>query len=457
MSYISAPLRLSNIAPPSDYEAPSNVDYTPTRVYPYVLTWILLLPLLYLGVYGQFSFLSNSNSALMTENGDLLQTQQAIRPQVVLYYALMAAFILAGHQEIWRVVVRNKLLLLAPLLATLSATWSASPAMTLRGAFELILTTLFAFYLSERFTTEHLMKLLMFSGTVAAIVSVLLVLFAPQYGIYHRDASGAWQGIFNHKNALGIGMAFLLTPVFFTKERLSSKIGYGALLLFLIGMSQSRGAWFETAGVLAFIAWLSIFRRLRSLESRLLTVATVTATIAIVVLGVLYLEPLMGFIGKDPTLTGRTGIYSAVLESIFKHPVLGYGFNAFWHGVNPESLIIALRIQWPTIGYAENGLLELWLDLGTVGLCLVLLPFGRGIRQSVRLIRSRYYSPRVGWFSVIIFLELITNIEGGVAMAPDHLEWTLTLIAFIGLANEMRGRDEQGSALQGYWSERVGG
>ncbi len=145
----------------------------------------------------------------------------------------------------------------------------------------------------------------------------------------------------------------------------------------------------------------------------------------------------MRFIGKDPTLTGRTDIYLAVLESIFKHPLLGYGFGAFWVATNPEPFLIGLRIHWMTIGYAENGLLELWLELGTVGLGLVLIMFGKAISQSVRLIRSRYYNPRIGWFTSIIFLELISNIEAGQVMVPGTINWVLTLIAFIGLAKEM--------------------
>jgi len=73
---------------------------TSTPIYQQVLAWVLLLPLLYLAAYGQFSFTNQSNSALMTENGDLLQTSQGIRPHVVLYYAFMAAFIVTGYREI---------------------------------------------------------------------------------------------------------------------------------------------------------------------------------------------------------------------------------------------------------------------------------------------------------------------------------------------------------------------
>jgi hypothetical protein len=157
-----------------------------TPVYQQVLTWVLLIPLLYLVVDGQFSITNSYNSALMTENGYLLRTAQGIRPQVVLYYLLMAAFIVSGYREIWRVILTNKVLLLAPLFAALSATWSESPLMTCRVSFELMMTTLFAFFLSERFSTERLMKLLMFVGTVAGLLSVILAIFLPNYGIYHR-------------------------------------------------------------------------------------------------------------------------------------------------------------------------------------------------------------------------------------------------------------------------------
>jgi len=297
-------------------------------------------------------------------------------------------------------------------------------------------TTAFAFYLSDRFSTEQLMRLLMFVGTVGAILSTILALVLPAYGIYHRGGGSEWQGICSHKNALGVGMAFLLTPVFFSYQRPLLKVGYSALLLFLIGMSQSRGSWFVTAGVILFTAWVPLFRRLKSKESLLLIVATTSAAIAMVVLGLLYLDPLMRFIGKDSTLTGRTDIYLAVLESIFKHPLLGYGFGAFWVATNPEPFLIGLRIHWMTIGYAENGLLEFWLELGTVGLGLVLIMFGKAIRESVRLIRSPFYNPRVGWFTSIIFLELISNIEAGQVMVPGTINWVMTLIAFIGLAKE---------------------
>ncbi len=409
-------------------------------VYNSLNIWLLLLPLLFIGANGMLSLLNlGANSASMTQNGNLLKTAQAVRPQVVLYYLAMAGYALVGHKLILRAALQNKLLLLAPAFAALSAGWSVSPTLTLRTTFELLMTTGFAFYLSERYSTERLMKILVFLGWVSAVLSLALVVLAPGVGIYHRDGSGAWQGIFSHKNFLGVGMAFFLLPIFFVQVKRNSKIAYCVVLLFLVAMSQSRGAWFDTAGVLVFVGWLKLSHRVKKQEFFLSVIVTVAIGVFLVALGVAYYEPFLRWIGKDPTMTGRTDIYAAVVQSILKHPALGYGFGAFWF-LNPESVTISLKIGWASIGYAENGILEMGLQLGIIGLVLIFIPIFRAIRQGIRLLKTRSYNPRVGWFLAILFLELITNIEAGSVLAPTTLSWTLTIIAVVGLANEYRNR-----------------
>ncbi len=409
-------------------------------VYNSLNIWLLLLPLLFIGANGMLSLLNlGANSASMTQNGNLLKTAQAVRPQVVLYYLAMAGYALVGHKLILRAALQNKLLLLAPAFAALSAGWSVSPTLTLRTTFELLMTTGFAYYLSERYSTERLMKILVFLGWVSAVLSLALVVLAPGVGIYHRDGSGAWQGIFSHKNFLGVGMAFFLLPIFFVQVKRNSKIAYCVVLLFLVAMSQSRGAWFDTAGVLVFVGWLKLSHRVKKQEFFLSVIVTVAIGVFLVALGVAYYEPFLRWIGKDPTMTGRTDIYAAVVQSILKHPALGYGFGAFWF-LNPESVTISLKIGWASIGYAENGILEMGLQLGIIGLVLIFIPIFRAIRQGIRLLKTRSYNPRVGWFLAILFLELITNIEAGSVLAPTTLSWTLTIIAVVGLANEYRNR-----------------
>src|ERR1700760_1499215 len=190
------------------YPADAAGDLGKGPVYTYVSIWLLLLPILFLAAAGMVSiFTYGGNNGVMTQNSSLLRTAQSVRPQVVWYYLTMGYYVLVAHKSILRVALQNKALLLAPAFAGLSALWSASPSMTFRVVLELLLTTAFAFYLADKFSTERLMRVLVFAGAVGAFLSLVLVALLPAVGIYHRDDSGAWQGITSHNNALGIAMA----------------------------------------------------------------------------------------------------------------------------------------------------------------------------------------------------------------------------------------------------------
>lgn len=210
------------------------------------------------------------------------------------------------------------------------------------------------------------------------------------------------------------------------------------MLIFLIYKSQSRSAWFDTAGVLLFVGWLGLVRRVRARELPSILLITATMGVVIILLGLHFWPMLTTSMGKDPTMTGREGIYIEVWRSILKHPVLGYGFGAFWYGGNFESHRIGLAIRWPNIGYAENGLMELALQSGLLGVGLVLAMIARTIGRGIFLLRSRHYSPRVAWYLTILFLVGLTNIDAGWFMTLSTLDWVLILVSCIGMNQEMR-------------------
>ncbi len=99
--------------------------------------------------------------------------------------------------------------------------------------------------------------------------------------------------------------------------------------------------------------------------------------------------------------------------------------------------VSAWRFGWPNIGYAENGILELALQIGFLGVGLVIAMIARAVVQGVRLLRSPHYSPRVGWFLTILFLAALTNIDAGWFLTSDTLDWVLILVSCIGLNEEM--------------------
>jgi O-antigen ligase len=355
---------------------------------------------------------------------------------VILLFLL--GFVVAGGRQVLA-VLRNNLVIPAMLtLAVCSALWSPAPKITLQMCIHMGLSTLFACYLSARYTAERLMQLLIFMGLCSALLCVLFSLALPTYGVFQGYAGGAWRGawlgICDHKNTLGVSMAFLLTPVFFTSSYgRGRKLLYSALLLFLIGMSQSRGAWIDTAGMLVFVAWLSTIRRVRARELAPILLVTAAVSLAAIALGVYFWPLLATHMGKDASMSGRTTIYTEVWRSIMKRPTLGYGFGAFWYSGNIESQRIALAVRWPNIGYSENGFLEVALQIGFIGVGLIFAMMARAAYQGIRLLRSPRYVPRIGWFLTILVLVLLTNVDAGWFMTLNTLDWVLLLIACIGM------------------------
>ena len=181
-----------------------------------------------------------------------------------LNYAILGAFVAVGWPGIWIRLKQNLLLSGTLALALSSVLWTSSVKITVQMFIEISLCTLFACYLSIRVSTRQLMQILMFMGVVASLLSALFAIALPSYGIFAGYGTSAWQGICTHKNTLGVSSAYLLLPAFFaTNYSRALRCAYGLLLILLIFLSQSRGAWFYTLGVIVFVTWLHLYRRLR--------------------------------------------------------------------------------------------------------------------------------------------------------------------------------------------------
>ena len=409
-----------------------------TPVSQQVLTWLLFWPVLTLIARQPVYFGGPARTAEVYQSGAAMAGPRGSHLPLVVHILFLLGFVLVGHLQVWSVLKKNLLIMAMLALAACSALWSASPTITLQMCVEVGLCTLFGCYLSARYRTERFMQLLIFMGVVSALLSILFALALPSYGIFQGYGGGAWEGISKHKNGLGVGMAFLLTPVFFTNYYGRwRKLLYGALLLFIIYKSQSRGAWFDTAGMLLFVAWLGVIRRARSLESTIILLLTGAVGLGAVVLGVHFWPLIAEQMGKSATMSGRTAIYSEVWRSIMKRPWFGYGFGAYWYPGNHESQRVGLALNWTNIGYSESGLLEVALQLGLIGVGLIAAMIAKAAIQGARLVRSPHYSPRIGWFLTILFLAALTNLDAGWFMTSDTLDWVLILMSCIGMNEEI--------------------
>jgi O-antigen ligase len=105
-------------------------------------------------------------------------------------------------------------------------------------------------------------------------------------------------------------------------------------------------------------------------------------------------------LGKDPTLTDRTQIWHDVLQ-VPINPVLGAGFESFWLGQRREKM-------WENWFWhpnqAHNGYLETYLNLGGIGLFLLIgllmITFWKARREF--LANSEFSRFRLGFLAIVL-------------------------------------------------------
>ncbi len=227
-------------------------------------------------------------------------------------------------------------------------------------------------------------------GFVVVPVSILFIRYFPELGrAYSRGGRSSWTGVGTDKNALGmICLVFGLAAIFRflqlrKEESDASKKGplfaQGSLIamtLYLLWQANSATAFacFFLAGGLMVLTQLFPVAR-KPIVLRLLIAVAVIVPLSAMFLGIG--SGLVGTLGRDTTFTGRTAIWQAAL-GMGSNPLLGAGYESFWlgqrlHGV--ENLI------GQGVNQAHNGYIEIYLNLGWVGLVLLAILLITGYRN----------------------------------------------------------------------------
>jgi O-antigen ligase len=144
-----------------------------------------------------------------------------------------------------------------------------------------------------------------------------------------------------------------------------------------------------------------------------------------------------GAVGRNPTLTDRTQIW-AILLSIHTNPFIGTGYESFWLGPR-------LAQVWRTfqINEAHNGYLQVYLNLGLIGLCLLLAFLIASYRTIGK--RLRPFSS-LGSFTLAIWtILLFYNMTE--ATFPGGVLWLALLPGALALAPRAEERTQGASAI----------
>ena len=416
------------------------VDVRPadTSIFPLVVSYALVCVLIFLAVRGTFSFEFGvqASGQATDDSGGTIQKVTA-----VMAFGTMLAVMLPVCRNLWNLIKQYPILFLLPIWATLSTLWSTAPIRTLPTGGMILILTLFGFYIPVRFTPRQQMQLFVFTGFMTTILSYVTIVLLPRAGVDHKNTTTGLEGIFPQKNICAVITIQLLAVgfcyAFRGKNAPLKKIAFFVLLVTLIIGTMARTGWILLLLVTAFILVLKGLHRLRPLERFAVTWFLPATCLAIGWMVYSNSAFLLKLIGKGATLSGRTGVWSVVFLAIVKRPWVGFGYGAFWLPTNPEAHRLGLIIGDPGLNNAENGVLQLWLELGLIGVLFLFYTLFRSCKHAVQCFRSNTPNYAI-WYMSMIFITMLALVDGSKFIQWSSIDYLMYVMADIGLANEAR-------------------
>lgn len=347
-------------------------------------------------------------------------------------YAVTLLLLVPQWKSALSVASRDKLLWGLVGLTLLSVLWSDLPATTLRRSIGLVATTLFGVYLAKRYSIKEQLQLLAWMFGIAAVLSLLLAIALPIYGIH----KGGWRGIYSNQNLLGRLMC-LGAVVFLILARSSSQYrwiawagcGFTATLMLA---STSKTALVVFLAILVLLSAYQLWQRYYPIPLPWLLAAIVLGSCAIWwLLG--NLEIVTGLLGKDITLSQRTIIWEIVLAKIGQHPWLGYGYSAFWSNLqNTQDIVRATGSSHVIGGQSHNGFLDLWLDFGALGVLSFALHFASKLPQGFRWLRSVQTGEGL-WPLTLMSFTVLYNLTESTLLTKYSIFWIVYVAAMLSI------------------------
>lgn len=280
------------------------------------------------------------------------------------------------------------------LLATLSLAWSFYPGASMIGIVLLWATTIAALFIALTLSWAELLRALsdalrwvlglslVFELVVAAVIRHPVLPFWVDYGTAQVPDAFYWslgmllqggpiEGIVANRNLLGF--VALLAAIVFAVQLAAGTVrrGWGTAWLVLAGLmillTQSATVTVALVAVVV-VALFALWARKAGAEGRrpvyLAAAAFIVATVSALVA---FTPQLLAVFGKSEDLTGRLDIWQSVTELASQRPVQGWGWVSYWAPWVEPFKDLAVR-KGVVYLQAHNAWLDVWLQLGVIGL-----------------------------------------------------------------------------------------
>ena len=313
-----------------------------------------------------------------------------------------------------KVLIMNPFFLLYILLPSLSTLWSIVPDVTLRAGLAFSAFTAFGFYLAAQYKWHDLSRFWRLAYTAVGLASFII----------RPPGSGAeFVGLTQSKNALG-GVLALCTAFWYlhysqgaktNKERWIS-LGMMFFSFYLVRANKSGGALVATIILIIAVSSLNFLKKLSFQWAFTAIICFLVVSIIMTVFVVDNLEEIIvGGLGKDLTLTGRTEFWPQLMDAVNQRPWFGYGYEGFFQQDKLGPATPAYFIYTP-VGFQpsnpHNGPIGILLAFGWPGLILMMISLLLNLAYAVRYL-SRSNLEDAGMPICFLVYIIMSNITEG--------------------------------------------
>jgi len=340
--------------------------------------WIPLLWVLLIGSRSVVQWLHVFGLAALgsTEEGNPLDA--------LIYFTLTVAglCVLNKRQVDIAEVIRNNAWLMAFLLyCFIAIVWSDYPFVSFKRWIKILGHPIIALVLfTEPDFEEAVARLMKRAAYVLVPFSILLIKYYPEIGRSFDQWTGlpANNGVGENKNVLGC-ISFILSFFLFWhflktwhSERSVARrneLRLTGVLLVMIGwlISKAHSATSFLSLAIGIIVMVVLGRPW--LNKRIIGVYAILAIVVLIVAQSAFgiFERIVEFTGHNATIIGRAELWRQLL-ALHTNPIFGVGFESFWLG-DRLTLLREGRPWQPN--EAHNGYLEIYLNLGAIGLLML--------------------------------------------------------------------------------------
>jgi O-antigen ligase len=388
-------------------------------------------------------------------------TGEGTLPDLVAFMGLLVLGVIVlvrRGPQVGRLLRANLPILLFFLYCGVSVLWSDYPGLAFKRWFkaqgDIVMVMI---VLTDPDGLAAIKRLLARATFLLIPLSVLFIKYFPEVGKgFKHYGTAIYVGVTTNKNLLGViclvfGLASLwrFLAAYRDKEarhRTRHLIVHGVLLvmvfwLFWMARSMTSLACFLVGSCLIVAtSFHGVVRR--PWVVHFLVTAGVLVSFSVLILSVGGGGALEAM-GKDPTLTGRTDIWRLVL-GLSGNPLLGTGFESFWlPGPRLEKIYSAF---WWHPNEAHNGYIEVYLNLGWIGVALLAVLIVTGYRKVMLGLRR---DPDIGRLMLAYFVvALVYNFtEAGFRMLDAV--WISFLLAIMAASGGLvRRRTNRAAQLE---------